>query len=130
MAGSAIRWGIVLGALVLGHVPEPSAQGAPAYKCMQRGKVVYTQIPCSAGAKPLGDDGRPRVNVRYQQPPQDRAVVARRAPLSPAAKQECRTLDHTLLEQEGDLKAKGSAATLQDEMPLVRSKKRFRELKC
>jgi hypothetical protein len=130
MAGSAIRWGVVLGALVLAHAQEASAQGAPAYKCMQRGKVVYTQIPCSAGAKPLGDDGRPRVNVRYQSPPQDRAVAARRAPLPATVRQECSALDHTLVEQEGELKAKGSAASLDDEMPLVRSKKRFRELKC
>lgn len=129
MAGTAIRWGLVVGALVFAPVPQASAQGA-AYKCVYKGRVVYTQIPCAAGAKPLGDDGRPRVNVRYQTPPQDRAVIARRAPLTPEARRECSALDHTLVEQEGELKAKGSAASLQDEMPLVRSKKRFRELKC
>ena len=128
MAGSAIRWGIALGALVLAHAGEASA-GA-TYKCMQRGKVVYTQIPCAAGAKPLGEDGKPRVNVRYETPPQTRAVIAKRAPLTPEARQECSALDHTLAEQEGALKSKGGAATLDDEMPLVRSKKRFRELKC
>jgi hypothetical protein len=129
MAGTAIRWGFVLGALALLHVPQASAQGA-SYKCIHRGKVVYTQIPCAAGARPIGDDGRPRVNVRYQSPPQDRAVIARRAPLTAQARQECTMLDHTLREQEADLKARGTGVTLQDEMPLVRSKKRFRELKC
>lgn len=130
MSGTAIRWGFVAGVLLLAHVADASAQGAPAYKCISRGKVVYTQVPCRAGAKPVGTDGRPRVNVRYESPPQDRAVAARRAPLPPAARQECSALDYRLREQEGELKAKGSTATLQDEMPLVHSKKRFRELKC
>jgi len=129
MSATAFRWGIVLGALALAHAADASAQSA-TYKCIHRGKVVYTQVPCAAGTKPLGEDGRPRVNVRYQMPPQDRAVIARRAPLSVTARQECSALDHTLVEQQHDLQAKGGAATLQDEMPLVRSKKRFRELKC
>ncbi len=57
-------------------------------------------------------------------------MIARRAPLTPEARHECSALDHTLVEQEGALKAKGGAATIEDEMPLVRSKKRFRELRC
>ena len=130
MSGTAIRWGLVMVALLLAQLPDAAAQGRPTYKCIRGGKVVYTQIPCRAGAKPLGEDGRPRVNVRYQSPPQDRAVAARRGPLSVAARKECSALDHTLRDEEQGLKAKGSAATLEDEMPLVRAKKRFRELKC
>lgn len=130
MSGTAIRWGFMVGVLALLHAGHASAQGGAAYKCYRGGRVVYTQIPCAAGTKPLGENGKPRVNVRYQSPPQDRAVIAKRAPLSVEARQECSTLDHTLREQEMELKAKGGGATVQDEMPLVRSKKRFRELKC
>jgi hypothetical protein len=73
---------------------------------------------------------KPRVNVRYERPSQDRATAARRATLTAEARQECRALDARLREQEAGVKARGDAVTLEDEMPLVRSKKRYRELKC
>ena len=71
-----------------------------------------------------------RVTDKSKEPPQDRAVIAKRAPLTPADRQECRALDHRLREEESALQKLGPAATLQDEMPLVYAKKRFRELKC
>jgi hypothetical protein len=129
MRGMAMRWGMGLAGLVAMHVScNVQAQGTPAYKCVSNGRVVYSQVPC-AGAKPLGSP-KPRVNVRYETPSQDRAKIARRATLSADARQECGALDTRLHAQEAEFKSRGDAATLQDEMPLVRSKKRYRELKC
>ena len=129
MAGWAVRWGSVLvataGLLAAG---APHAQDATTYKCVRRGGVTYSQLPCTGG-RPIGQ-AKPRVNVRYETPPQDRAKAARRAGLSEEARHECSALDATLQAEEHELKAKGDGATLQDEMPLVKSKKRYRELKC
>ena len=52
------------------------------------------------------------------------------AELSPEERQECSALDARLANEQAMLKAKGDAATLQDEMPLVRSQKRYRQLHC
>lgn len=102
----------------------------PAYKCTSRGgAVTYSQVPCAAGVRPV-NQRTPTATDKARQPPQDRARIARRAPLSPEQRQECYGLDGTLAEQERALKAKGADATLDDEMPLVRSKKRYRELRC
>ena len=130
MSAMAIRWGTILAGIATLHAScNVRAEDSPTYKCVYKGQVVYTQIRCG-NAKPLGSSGKPRVNVRYEAPPQDRAVAAKRASLGAAERHECSGLDRQLHEQEADLKAKGDGATLQDEMPLVRSKKRFRELKC
>ena len=132
MPGTATRWGIVLAAVAVLHIAcEAHAQDAsspPTYKCVRRGGVTYSQLPCTGG-KTIGG-AKPRVNVRYETPPQDRAKAARRAELTAEARHECTSLDARLREQEHELKAKGDAATLHDEMPLVQSKKRYRELKC
>ena len=125
MSATAVRWGlgiVVFAALQAGA----QAQGTAMYKCYAKGGVVYSQVPCG---RPL-DQPKPRVNVRYENPSQDRARAARRAPLTADARQECSVLDTRMREQEAGVKAKGAAATIQDEMPLVRSKKRYRELKC
>jgi hypothetical protein len=132
MPGTAIRWGTVLAAFAALHVAcevhAEDSTGTPTYKCVRRGEVVYSQLPCTGGK--LVGGGKPRVNVRYETPPQDRAKAARRGMLSEAARQECTALDARLHAQEQELKARGDEATLGDEMPLVQSKKRFRELKC
>ena len=125
MTAGAMRWAIALFALAGLQAPV-QAQDTAMYKCYSKGGVVYSQLPCG---KPLNQP-RPRVNVRYETPSQDRAKAARRAPLTAEARQECSALDTRLREQEAEFKAKGDAAAIQDEMPLVRSKKRFRELKC
>lgn len=99
-----------------------------AYKCVSRGTVTYSQVPCP-GARPVA----PRVartTDRARKPPQDRAKIARRAALSAEARQECGALDVTMREHQRVLKAKGDAVRLEDEMPLVRERKRFRELRC
>src|SRR4051812_35578430 len=130
MAVVAIRWGTILAAVAALHVScNVRAEDSPTYKCVYKGRVVYTQIRCG-DAKPMGNRGKPRVNVRYEAPSQDRAVAAKRARLSEADRHACAGLDRKLREQETEFKAKGDAATLDDEMPLVRSKKQFRELKC
>ncbi len=102
---------------------------SPTYKCVQGKRVVYSQTIC-AGARQLGGDGRKRVSVRYEAPPQDRAKAARRGQLTEEARHECTALDARMPEQEAELKAMGSAATIHDEMPLVSSRKRFRQLGC
>lgn len=132
MPGTAMRWATVLAALAALWASwaqaQEAASGAPAYKCVRRGEIVYSQAPCTGG-KPIGGP-KPRVNVRYETPPQDRAKAARRGVLTAEARQECTALDARLHAQEQELKGKGNAATIQDEMPLVQSKKRYRELKC
>lgn len=130
MAGTK-RWaGMLVAAGLMAASQAVVADNTPAYKCMRGGTVTYSQAPCSAASKPLGENGKPRVNVRYEAPPQDRAKAARRAQLSEEARGECTALEGTMRAQEGQIKAKGDALTLQDEMPLVHSKKRFRELGC
>lgn len=125
MAGM-VRWGLAVAALAA--AAQAGAQDSPTYKCVARGQVVYSQTPCSGGRQL--NTPKPRVNVRYDAPPQDRAKAARRAALTQEARAECTALDGRLREQETAFKAKGDAATLQDEMPLVHSKKQFRELGC
>lgn len=129
MTQRALRWRpVLLLAVALATWGTPQAQDTPAYKCVRRGGVTYSQAPC-AGGRPVGQ-GRARSNVHYETAPQDRAKAARRAALGDAARRECRALDVTLQVQEQELRSRGSGATLQDEMPLVRSKKRYRELRC
>jgi hypothetical protein len=132
MPGKAVAWGTVLVAFAALHATwsahAEESGNAPTYKCWRRGEVMYSQLPC-AGGKPIGGT-KPRVNVRYETPPQDRAKAARRGMLTAEAREECTALDARLHSQEQELKIKGPAATLQDEMPLVQSKKRYRELKC
>lgn len=98
------------------------------YRCPTPGRVTYSQVRCPGG-KLVGPRGS-RESSRWQPVPQDRAVVARRARLSAEDRQECATLDRSMRQEERLLKAKGEAVTLDDEMPLVRMKKKFRETKC
>lgn len=106
-----------------------AATGAPAqtaaYKC---GNGSYSDRPCSGG-KVVGA-GTARTTDRNKAVPQDRATIARRATLTEEERAECGTLDAKKLELENALKAKGDAVTLQDEMPLVFTRKRMRELRC
>jgi hypothetical protein len=104
------------------------AQPDVAYKCGAAGRVTYSDRPCT-GSRPVGATA-PHHEDKWKVPPQDRATVARRALLPAATKQECRALDARLQEQETMLKTRGPGVTLQEEMPLVLSRKRYRELKC
>jgi hypothetical protein len=122
-----MRWALAAALLLLAG-SRAGAEDAPTYKCAYKGGVVYSQVPCN-GAEQLNAP-RKRVNVRYESPPQDRATLARRSRLTEEARQECVALDKRLPEQELELKAKGDALTLQDEMPLVFNKKKYRELGC
>ena len=105
-----------------------AAADQPAYKCVGRSGVTYSQVPC-AGAREVGEAPR-RVTDKSVPPPQDRATLARRAVLSPEEKQECRALDGLMRDQQAHLKSLGGSASLQDEMPLVHNKRRYRELGC
>lgn len=98
------------------------------YRCGSGQSVTYTGVPC-AGGREVGGSSR-RGTDKWKAPPQDRATLARRATLSAQDKQECRSLETQRSQLEAELKAKGDGATLEDEMPLVRTKKRYRELRC
>jgi hypothetical protein len=129
MLGWQLRIRSVLAAIALVTTAAAAPAETAAFKCVARdGTVLYSQVPC-AGARAVGDPSYRSTN-KWKQPPQDRAKIARRALLSPEDRQECSVLDDRMHEQETMLKAKGEAATLQDEMPLVQNKKRFRELRC
>ena len=125
MAASAHRW--MKGALLVLAALGASQAGAQVqvWRC---GSRTYSQVPC-AGGRAIGVTPH-RVTDRSKAPPQDRAVAAKRAALKPEERQECRALDARLREEQRMLRARGEAATLDDEMPLVRAKKRFRELRC
>jgi hypothetical protein len=99
-----------------------------AYRCATRAGVTYTDRLC-AGARPVGSGARSRTD-KAKPVPQDRARIARRARLTPEQRQECSALDLQLAEQQRAFKAIGTAATLQDEMPMVHTRKRLRELRC
>lgn len=105
-----------------------AATGASAQSTYKCGNGSYSDRPCSGG-KVLGAETA-RTTERSRPVPQDRATIARRATLSEEDRAECRALDAKKLEQEKELKAKGDAAKLQDEMPLVFTTKRMRELRC
>lgn len=119
----------MLGAATLWAAAGAShAQVDRAYKCWSRSGVTYSQVACPGGRQ-VGSTVRTRTD-KSQPVPQDRARIARRAVLSDEQREECRALDTHMAEQESELKAKGDTATLEDEMPLVRNKKRYRELRC
>lgn len=122
-------WTALVGAaaLLLGAAAD-QAQGTPMYKCGHRDGVTYSQVPCPGGRQ-LGVSAPSRTDKR-RPVPQDRATIARRAVLTAEERQECKVLDRRLVEQAAQLEARGESVTLDDEMPLVRSKKRFRELHC
>lgn len=101
---------------------------AQTYKCPSRGSATYSDLACTGG-RPLGAGGT-RSTDKNKPVPQDRAKIARRARLTPEERAECRTLDGRIVEQQAALKAKGKDVTLEDEMPLVFTKKRMRELRC
>jgi hypothetical protein len=119
--------GAVMAALALPAVLSVHAQQI-TYKCTGRSGVTYTEVPC-AGGKEIGATTR-RITDKSVAPPQDRATIARRATLSADDRAECVALDARMREQATQLKSLGTGATLQDEMPLVQSKKRYRELGC
>lgn len=119
---------LVAAACMLAAASCASAQEEPIYKCFSHGRVVYTQVPCT-GARELGTSAH-RETSRWKLPPQDRARIARRAMLKPEQRKTCSMLDVRMKQQQAELKAKGNAVTLQDEMPFVRSEKLYRETHC
>lgn len=124
-----MRWGcmvIVAGWLLAGAVHADAQE--VMYKCRAPGRVTYSDRPC-AGARQVGA-AAPHHADKWKTPPQDRATIARRAPLPVEIRKECSALDARLKDQQAMLKTRGEAATLQEEMPLVLSRKRYRELKC
>lgn len=135
MGRKRMRWGWTAAVLLAVAATELHAQAAapqPTYKCVARGhagrtSVTYTHVPCTGGTE-LG--AARRVTDKSVPPPQDRATLARRASLSPEDRQACRALDARMAEQKMELKARGDAVTLQDEMPLVHNQRRYRELRC
>lgn len=128
MTGSTGHWMNAALLAVVALAGSPAGAQAAAYRCYSGGTVQYSQVPCPGG-RAVGAPAR-RVTDKSKPPPQDRAVAAKRAVLTPQERQECRALDRTLRDEERAVRLKGAAVTIEDEMPLVRAKKRFRELKC
>lgn len=128
MAAGRGRWMRVAAVAGFALCAWPVLAQDAAFRCPSRGTAKYSDIPCTGG-RPVGP-GAPRATDKSKAPPQDRAVAARRAKLSPEDRQECSVLDIRMREEQRMLKAKGTAVTLQDEMPLVRMKKKSREMKC
>lgn len=124
-AGMAAAWLLLAAAPALAQDEQVTP---PTYKCGSKGKVVYSQMPCPGGRE-ISASGAHRTD-KYQPPPQDRAKAARRAQLTPQAREECTGLEGRIKEQDAEFKAKGPSATVQDETPLVKSKLRYHELKC
>lgn len=118
----------LLAAATLWLAASPLHAQDTAYKCSSRGGTTYADRPCPGG-RMLGPAG-PRKTDKTRAVPQDRAKIARRAMLSEEARAECKALDVKLADQKAQLKAKGEAVTLEDEMPMVFTQKRFRELRC
>ena len=124
-AGMAAAWLLLAAAPALAQDEQVTP---PTYKCVSKGNVVYSQMPCPGGRE-ISASGAHRTD-KYQPPPQDRAKAARRAQLTPQAREECTGLEGRIKEQDAEFKAKGPSATVQDETPLVKSKLRYHELKC
>jgi len=122
------RRGLALLAAATLWLAAAPLQAQTTYKCASASGITYGDKPCPGG-RAVGTKA-PRRTDRSKPVPQDRATIARRAVLSEEDRAECRTLDARLLQQQAELKAKGEGATLDDEMPLVFTKKRFRELRC
>lgn len=129
MAAVVPGWKTLAVAAALVTCGRPAAAQETAYRCASRGAVTYSQVPCP-GARVVGQHAAHATADKWKTPPQNRALIARRARLSPEDRQECRVLDARLREQQHALQLQGAAATVHDEMPLVDSKKRFRELGC
>ena len=128
MDGARRGLALLAAAATLWLAASPLHAQDTAYKCSSRGGTTYADRPC-AGGRMLGPAG-PRKTDKTRAVPQDRAKIARRAMLSEEARAECKALDVKLAGQKAELKAKGEAVTLDDEMPMVFTQKRFRELRC
>jgi hypothetical protein len=99
----------------------------PIFRCASGGGVTYSHVPCPGG-KEVGAENK--AVSRYSTPPQDRAKQMRRAELTAEVRQECENLDAAITREQASLRAKGDAATITDEQPLVKSKLRARQLRC
>lgn len=127
-----IRWMMVAGwagALLLA-AGTAAAQDRPAFRCKQGERVVYTNTPCEGGRQVTHVPRKPASSARHMSVSQDRAKAARRAQLTPEARQECERLDVTLPPLEDGVKAQGANVTPEDERSLTEARKKYRELKC
>lgn len=128
MSDWQLRWRSALAIAALMTTTAGASAQTAAYKCVSRGTVLYSQVPCPGGRDV--NAATTRATDKSKQPPQDRAKIARRATLTPEDRRECSALDSTMLAQQKELKARGDSVTIEDEMPFVRNQKRFRELRC
>ena len=118
--------GLAAGVLALAAA---QAGAQPAYKCSTRNGVIYSEVPCAAGAR---DVSKPRVTRTFDRnavPPQDRARRVQRASLPPEKQEECRALDTKLADEQAALAALPEP-TAADEKGLLNAKMRYRKLRC
>lgn len=125
-----MRWMPVLCAgLLLVAAGGAGAQDRPMFRCNVKGKVTYQHTPCPGG-KQVNAKKAKKTDPRTQKPPQDRAKAANRARLTPEDRKTCEGLEVTIPQLEDGVKARGAAASPEDERSLTEAKKKFRELKC
>ena len=111
------------------HAQAKSAPDRTMYKCPgAKGKVTYSEKACEGGT--VVERKSSKTDARAQKPPQDRAVAANRARLTPEQRQQCDVLKGRMAEQEAVLKARPQPAAPEDERELTTTRKEYREMKC
>lgn len=126
------------------------------YKCESSGRVTYSHEPCLnakvvdttptqgldkwTGQSRKGRDVQAQelnkafadgLRPLFNESAEERAKRHRRAQLAPAANRECSALDAQLLEGEAAVRASSAPAdTRAAEQRLLRTRLRFRELRC
>jgi len=143
----------LMGVLLTLAVTVAGAQ--PVYKCEANGKVVYSHDPClgaavvdiaptqgldkSGGTSRKGDDVRRSEHNRamsealrplLRETPQEYEKRHRRARLLPEEKLECAVLDAQVPSQEQSARTAAPGAKDEANAALLKSRMRFRGLRC
>jgi hypothetical protein len=107
--------------------PATAQQQPPVFKCVSKGAVIYSHVPCPGGTE-LGEK-KAKADEKLVTPPQDRAKAARRAALKPEVREQCETMEARINEEEARLKTL-STVTPTDEKEVLNLKIKSRELRC
>lgn len=132
-----------------------AADAQTVYKCGSGGTVVYSHEPClgaatidttptqgldkSSGKSRKGADVRANEQNRAMadalrpilgETPQQREKRHRRSKLQPETRMECLALDPRLKTQEAALRGIGEAQKSRAETELLKTRARYRELRC
>jgi len=153
MKAAALLWaGLVSVAALAEGLPPPSRT---AYKCVNAGKVSYSDEPCvdakrvdleptrglnkSTGTERVGKDvQRERwreslgeaVKPLTGMTPEQFNLAVRRQPLAPEARSECYRLDGAIPDAEAADRLASDVERSQAKLHLLALRKRFKELRC